>query len=424
MSSASASASAFRRRKLFESSHSWGASLPVIILSPDDNTPTGGGESGEILRYSNDDGGNMSNEMDDHHDEHSSSSSTYHSHEHNMSIPSQGGTIMYMDGFHSALFPSSPTSSPSPPPPCLNLFYPSWTLHTPTRFVLAMILITLMGILVEACGAWRIKYLRRGRSCRRRIIRLKRLQVLEEEQQQRQLHPGLLVGDDVALHAIPGATFSTTPATTTTTTTLPTSQSSFHLLVCPAIIRRMWQSIIPECVRIIFAKMCCCCYYCCFAMSSTRNDGMSMMRAAAKRYEIFAACLHALRAWLGYLLMLAVMTYAVEFLVSAVFGMVLGRYWLVKMEEDEDEEVGDGGPSGVDVRTRGISGMIDGMWGGGDPCCGIDDDNEEDEFHDTRDDDVIGASLSEPLLSSPLGNNNGRVTHRRNVVGQQTESDA
>ena len=42
--------------------------------------------------------------------------------------------------------------------------------------------------------------------------------------------------------------------------------------------------------------------------------------------DLIAAALHASRILLGYLLMLAVMSYAVEFLISAVFGVVLGRY--------------------------------------------------------------------------------------------------
>ena len=131
-------------------------------------------------------------------------------------------------------------------------------------------------------------------------------------------------------------------------------------------------------------------------------------------YEVVAASLHALRAWLGYLLMLAVMTYAVEFLMAAVFGMVLGRYWCVDAvghggddEKQETERAGEGGLTS------------DEAWGGGgDPCCGIDD--YEDDYHDNQ--NVIGTRLTdicEPLLLSP-SESNARVT-RRLVGGQQTD---
>jgi len=144
---------------------------------------------------------------------------------------------------------------------------------------------------------------------------------------------------------------------------------------------------------------------------------------AAKRYDVIAACLHALRAWLGFLLMLAVMTYAIEFLVSAVIGMVLGRYLFVDMGGGEDElgAIGAGGKQNNEI--VGVDTMVnDGVWGGGDPCCGIDD--TEDDFHDAHE-VMIGPRLTnicEPLLS-PSMDNNSRVI-RRGVGGQQIESIA
>ena len=56
------------------------------------------------------------------HDDHNSmnhSDHSSHSHSHSMPTMSQG-TVMYMDGFHSALFHNSHN-----PPPCLNFLYPS-----------------------------------------------------------------------------------------------------------------------------------------------------------------------------------------------------------------------------------------------------------------------------------------------------------
>ena len=347
------------------------------------------------------DGGSERNENHRHHNESTSNEMDHSHHDHKMPVMSQG-TIMFMDGFHSALFPSSQASSP---PPCLNLFYPSWTLHTPARFVFAMIVITLRGILVEASGVWRVKCLRRGRRCRREV-RLNQIQALREEQEQRlvdmqgwqiefrrqsQLE---LQRDDCDFSATTSAVPSSTPAALSPPPPPPPSPSSSYPLLCPAIIRRMWRTIAPKC---------------CFALR-TRNNGMR----AARMYEVVAASLHALRAWLGYLLMLAVMTYAVEFLMAAVFGMVLGRYWCVDAvghggddEKQETERAGEGGLTS------------DEAWGGGgDPCCGIDD--YEDDYHDNQ--NVIGTRLTdicEPLLLSP-SESNARVT-RRLVGGQQTD---
>ena len=142
---------AVRRREITaESSNNdnnrWDAYIHMPVIIPDDTTH-GGGSGSEIYRHHDHD--NIQ-DMD-----------------HNIPMMTSQGTIMFMDGFHSTLFPSFQASSS--PPPCLNLFYPSWTLHTPSRFVLAMIMITLMGILVEVCGVWRVKCLRRGRIVEGRI---------------------------------------------------------------------------------------------------------------------------------------------------------------------------------------------------------------------------------------------------------------
>ena len=53
------------------------------------------------------------------HEDHSSMNHHDHSSHHSMPMMSQG-TVMYMDGFHSALFHNSET-----PPPCLNFLHPS-----------------------------------------------------------------------------------------------------------------------------------------------------------------------------------------------------------------------------------------------------------------------------------------------------------
>ena len=174
-----------------------------------------------------------------------------HSHHHrylSTTMDMSMGTVMYMDGFHWALGSSSSGS----PPPCLNLFFPSWTLYSHSRFVVGMASVTSLGILVEACGVWRTRCLRRGRARRRR-------RMVEEAR-----------GSSAGVAA-----------------TMPTNPQS----------KRLMCIIVPKSVRHFFDTRC----------------------------DLIAAALHASRILLGYLLMLAVMSYAVEFLISAVFGVVLGR---------------------------------------------------------------------------------------------------
>ncbi len=133
----------------------------------------------------------------------------------------------------------------------------------------------------------------------------------------------------------------------------------------------------------------------------------------ARRCDLLAALLHASRVWLGYLLMLAVMSYAVEFLLSAVLGVVLGRYCFMDADGGGDAVGVGGGIGGMGHNDdgggrRGDAPSVDAMvahrgngetWGGGDPCCDYDDD----------------VDVREPLLSSTALGNNGGVT-RRSVV--------
>ena len=341
--------------------------------------------------------------MNNHHMDHSSHN--------NMNM----GTVMYMDGFHSALFPPSNSS----PPPCLNLFHPTWTLHTQSRFIFAMIFITGLGMLVEVCGVWRVKCLRKGKNIRREM-KEKRMQAWQEHQQhvqsqnslqgsqlefRRQQMGGVSDISDVSSH---GNNNIMEPPSNNTAANTHTAAT--NTIICPAIIRRVWR-IVPKCLRES-------------SIFTTTNP-----KTIARRFDLAAATLHLSRAWLGYLLMLAVMSYAVEFLISACIGMVLGRYWFV--------DSGDGtfsGGGGMYTGAIGVGGGIGGMglgeggrqnsgqggvymmdfqannndatWGGGDPCCGIEDDEDENNHNDMR----------EPLL---LGNNVGRVTRRSG--GLQTD---
>jgi len=120
--------------------------------------------------------------------------------------------------------------------------------------------------------------------------------------------------------------------------------------------------------------------------------------------------------------MLAVMTYAVEFLFCAVLGMVLGRCLSADMDGSENVVTVGGVNGALDVggvrqSTGEGVGMANlnirgnpGEWGGGDPCCGIDDDEDDDYNHDEG---LVGGSvMREPLLSSLIENHVGGVTRR------------
>jgi len=304
--------------------------LPVIMTDDMD------GNNGHDMHQM--DHGNMDHNMDhgnmDHNMDHDMGGM-----DHGMSHMSMG-TIMYMDGFHSALFSTSDT-----PPPCLNLFYPTLTLDSEAKFVFAMIFITLLGVMVEACGVWRVKCLRRGRYIRRREkLKRQRQQLSSDFSQAEQSH------------------------------------SSLAPIPCPAMIRRVWRTLVPQFLRDAANK-------CCNCNINTRDASKQI-----KRYEIMAASLHATRAWFGYLLMLAVMSYAIEFMVCTIFGMVLGRYWFIEVEEDV--AINNAINSSEQIMMEGNNNFSggDGMWGGGDPCCGIDDDDED---FSTATDNNMDAAASE-----------------------------
>lgn len=310
------------------------------------------------------------------------------------------GTIMYMDGFHSALFPPSS----QPPPPCLNFLHPSWTLHTQAKFIGAMIGVLVMGILVEAFGVWRVKCLRKGKFLRREERRKILANRQWQEQQQQQSHENQMMNSLISEITLD-----------TTRTATPNSNSTrVYQYLCPAFLRRCWRVVCPRFVRKACAKMC----QPCFRRTGYGKEALRKIR----RYEFGAAMLHMLRALVGYLLMLAVMSYAIEFLICTVVGIVVGRFLFVDIEGDAlniivgtpgGGNVGGAASSlqGVDMPpTRGImpANGIDATWGGGDPCCGMDDDEEDDNFED---------AVREPLLTnSPDIVQNSGVS-RRNHLG-------
>ncbi len=331
--------------------------------------------------------------------DHSSMNHGDHSPENHETMSSMG-TIMYMDGFHSALFPPSS----QPPPPCLNFLHPSWTLHTQTKFVGAMLGVLFMGILVEAFGVWRVKCLRKGKFLRREERRKIMANRHWQEQQQQQAHENQMMNSLIS---------EITLDTARTATPNSTSTRAYHYL-CPAFLRRCWRVVCPRFVRKICAKMCAPC----FGRTGYGREALRKIR----RYEFGAAMLHLLRALVGYLLMLAVMSYAVEFLVCTVVGIVLGRFLFVDMEGEAVDLVAStpggensGGAAaslqGVDMPpARGVmpSNGIDRTWGGGDPCCGMDDDEEDDNFEE---------AIREPLITTTTENLQNSGMSRRNHVG-------
>ncbi|KAG7354932.1 Ctr copper transporter family protein [Nitzschia inconspicua] len=81
------------------------------------------------------------------------------------------GMIMYMDGFQWTLKRQSS---------CLNFYFPTWTLDSQTKFVMAMLCVILMGIFTEAIGRIRHDVNKKARrtSSTRQLNRLWYLQTV------------------------------------------------------------------------------------------------------------------------------------------------------------------------------------------------------------------------------------------------------
>jgi hypothetical protein len=75
-----------------------------------------------------------------------SSSSLNVTNRHSNSFCTGHGSIMYMDGFHSSFFMAT-----SGDQPCLNVFFPKWTLDTPFKFLIGGIFFPIaLGYITEA----------------------------------------------------------------------------------------------------------------------------------------------------------------------------------------------------------------------------------------------------------------------------------
>lgn len=306
------------------------AGAKAIVYPPDDmhghthHDMDGSESSGGMDGHMNDDsGGGMGGDGGHMH---------HMDHMDHMDMHGGSGMVMYMDGFRSALFPPPH----SDPPPCLNLFVPSWTLNTREKFVGAMMLVFVIGVCVEACAVWRLSLLRKHR---RQTIEMRA----------------------VAADAGEVSSVGMTSVEQTRTANLRVKRWMRKRVRLPMVMR----------------------------------------------YDLGAAGVHALRALLGYVLMLAVMTYAIELTLSAVLGIVVGRFYLV------DAAFASGGETAGGEET----------WGGEDPCCGMDDDFNGEEAADRGGlgNRNGGGTTVEPLLAQndvEMLNGPGSML-RRNVGGQR-----
>ena len=200
-----------------------------------------------------------------------------------------GGMIMYMDGFTFSLFHHNNSSSSSSLSPCLNLLFSGYTLDNPYKFILAMIIVTCIGISVEGI-AW-LK--------RRYVIGIKKK--IRTNNNNDNIHT------------------STAAAATTINDN-----------------------------------------------TNNNNNIVDDKEYIIAKYVL--AGLQGLQAFIGYILMLAVMTYSIELLLSAILGLslgfiIFGKYkFLLRDNEDiiMTEVSGDGGGGHGESSTT--------------PCCDFMDD--------------------------------------------------
>lgn len=160
-----------------------------------------------------------------------------------------GGMIMYMDGFRWALSPNNNNN------PCLNLYFPSWTLNTRTKYVAAMVGVFGLAVLVEGVSKLRHVIVVQARK-QRRQYRLRRRRQQQRQQQRR--------GNE---------------------TNYGDRNESFFLL-------------------------------------RQANEFLSEHLLTLVRWTI--VLLHGLQALVGYILMLAIMTYSVELFLMVILGLTTG----------------------------------------------------------------------------------------------------
>lgn len=178
------------------------------------------------------------------------SGNDHHSHQmlgSNMMAGMSQGMVMYMDGFRFA------TSSSDQP--CLNLYFPNWTLDTPGKFCSGLILVFLLAFSTEG-----ISKLRHNISTSRNQQQQQQIQ-----RRQRQRRP-VLEEQQSNSSTVSSSTVSSSPA--------------------------MMESLQPD-----------------------------------RLGQIMISSLHGIQALLGYIVMLATMTFSVEILISVILGLSTGYYY-------------------------------------------------------------------------------------------------
>jgi len=109
-----------------------------------------------------------SNKMSDthhvHHQEVYNDETLHETSANNFCTNEHGSMAMYMDGFHftfssTTIYYSEANDTPPPLRPCINLYFPGWTLYNRERFVFAMVVVFTLGVMVEFLAVWRVNYL-------------------------------------------------------------------------------------------------------------------------------------------------------------------------------------------------------------------------------------------------------------------------
>ena len=110
---------------------------------------------GNDMSDTDQDGGDADDSNSNSHSGHDHSSHQLFSGGSNQPFCSGEGMVMYMDGFRWGLKGGGQ--------PCVNLFFPGWTLDTPAKFSGAMIGIVLLAVLTEGISKVRHNLSRKGR---------------------------------------------------------------------------------------------------------------------------------------------------------------------------------------------------------------------------------------------------------------------
>lgn len=96
---------------------------------------------------------------------------------------------------------------------------------------------------------------------------------------------------------------------------------------------------------------------------------LSRMSMRSQKQKVRLSCIHTLQAFLGYMLMLVTMTYSLELLLCAVFGLSTGyslffqSKWKLTNRKESNGDSNESSPS--PLSSSGLEGMV----GASNPCC-------------------------------------------------------